>query len=400
MTGPLAGIRVLDLSRVLAGPFCSMMLADLGADVIKLERPDGGDDTRSWGPPWVGEQSHYFLSVNRNKRSLAVNLKEEDGRQISRELVGECDVLLENFRPGTAARLGMGYEDLKTVNPGLVYCSISGFGQDGPYRERAAYDAILQGMGGLMGITGPEGSEPIRVGVAVADIGAGMEAAFAISTALFERERSGEGQYIDVSMMDVQVSWMTYMAHYFFAGGQLPPRTASAHPSIVPYQSFPTSDGWINVTVGNDSLWRRFAPLVGIDPDDPAYATGSDRLENREPLVERIARVMKTRGRDEWLELLRERGVPAGPVYSLEDVLEDPQVHSRQMVRSVEHPEEGKIQILGIPVSFSRTPGDIRSAPPLLGEHTGQILEDLGYDRDRIRDLADRGIVTLPGGGQ
>ncbi len=375
-----------------------MMLADLGADVIKLERPDGGDDTRSWGPPWVGEQSHYFLSVNRNKRSLALNLKEDDGQRIARDLVRQCDVLLENFRPGTVARLGLDYPDLQQVHPALVYCSISGFGQDGPYRERAAYDAILQGMGGLMGITGPEGSEPIRVGVAVADIGAGMEAAFSICAALLERERSGRGQYIDVSMMDVQVSWMTYMAHYFFASGRLPPRRASAHPSIVPYQSFPTSDGWINVTVGNDSLWRQFAPLVGIDPGDPRYATGSDRVENRESLVQRITRVMKTRTRDEWLQLLQEHRVPCGPVYTLEDVFADPQVLHREMLRTVRHPEEGQIEALGVPVRFSRTPGDVRTPPPLLGEHTRQILEGLGYGEDRVRELARRGVVAFPEG--
>lgn len=374
-----------------------MMLADLGAEVIKVERPDGGDDTRSWGPPWVGDQSHYFLSINRNKRSVAINLKEDDGLRIARQLVGQSDVVLENFRPGTAERLGLGYEQVRAENPRIVYCSISGFGQDGPYRDRAAYDAIVQGMGGLMGITGPEGSEPIRVGVAVADIGAGMHAAFTIAAALLERERSDVGQHIDVSMLDVQVSWMTYMAHYYFASGVLPPRTASAHPSIVPYQSFPTSDGWVNVTVGNDALWRRFAPLVGVDPEDSRYATNADRIAHREELVGVISDAMKCRPRDEWMQLLEQHGVPCGPVYTLQDVFEDPQVLYRGMLQKVEHTREGEIDVLGIPVKLSRTDGRISTAPPLLGEHTVEILDELGYSDAAIRSLAEREVVTFPG---
>jgi len=390
-------VRVLDLSRVLAGPYCSMMLADLGAEVIKVERPDGGDDTRGWGPPWVGDQAHYFLSINRNKKSVALNLKDESGRRVAQDLAKQSDVVLENFRPGTVERLGMSYEELKERNPGLVYCSISGFGQDGPYRDRPAYDAILQGMGGLMGITGPEGSEPIRVGVAVADIGAGMQAAFSITAALFERQRSDRGQYIDVSMMDVQVSWMTYMAHYYFASGKLPPRTASAHPSIVPYQAFPVADGWLNVTVGNDALWGRFAPLVGIDPEDARYRTNSDRIENREELVKRISGVMQKRTRDEWTKILREHGIPCGPIYDLADIFRDEQVHHREMVQQVNHSVEGDIDVLGVPVQFSRTPGGIREAPPLLGEHTAEVLDEMGYTGEQITALADRGVVTFPG---
>ncbi len=394
MQGPLTGVRVLDLSRVLAGPYCSMMLADLGAEVIKVERPDTGDDTRSWGPPWVGDQAHYFLSINRNKKSLALNLKDDAGQRIGQELAAGSDVVLENFRPGTVERLGMSYDDLKKDNPGLVYCSISGFGQDGPYRDRPAYDAILQGMGGLMGITGPEGGEPIRVGVAVADIGAGMQAAFSIAAALVERHRSGQGQYIDVSMMDVQVSWMTYMAHYYFASGDLPPRTASAHPSIVPYQAFPVADGWLNVTVGNDALWRRFAPLVDVDPDDPRYATNSDRIENREELVERISQIMQTRSREQWMDTLRENGIPCGPIFNLAEIFQDEQVHHRRMIQQVTHSAEGDVDVLGVPVQLSRTPGGIRAAPPLLGEHTRDVLDDLGYADDDIADLLERGVVA------
>ena len=394
MSGPLEGVRVLDLSRVLTGPYCSMMLGDMGAEVIKVERPDGGDDTRGWGPPWVGEQSHYFLSINRNKRSLGLDLKAQGAREIARELVRRSDVVLENFRPGTAERLGLDYETLCDINPDIVYCSISGFGQDGPHRDRAAYDLIIQGMGGLMGVTGAEGSEPIRVGVAVADIGAGMYAAYAIASALFRRERTGEGEYIDVSMMDVQVSWMTYMAHYYFASGELPPRRASAHPSIVPYQSFPTADGWINITAGNDKLWAALAPLVGMDPAD--YPTNADRVENREAVVEGISAATVEKTRDEWLDILSRAGVPSGPVYTMRDLFEDPHVDHRRMRVPVVHPGEGEISVLGVPVKMRKNPGEIREAPPLLGGHTRAILSELGFEEAQIEALLEAGAVVAP----
>ncbi len=396
MSGPLDGVTVLDLSRVLTGPYCSMMLADMGAEVVKVERPDGGDDTRGWGPPWVGDESHYFLSVNRNKKSLTLNLKTEQGQKIAHQLVEKADVVLENFSPGTAERLGLDYDKVKELNSDIVYCSISGFGQDGPYRERPAYDLILQGMGGLMGVTGPEGEEPIRVGVAVADIGAGMYAAYAIAAALVERSESGQGQYIDVSMMDVQVSWMSYMAHYVFASGEIPVRRASGHPSIVPYQAFPTADGWINVTVGNDSLWQRFAPLVDIDPCDSKFATNSDRIEHRDELIELISNEMETRTTDEWMRILDEAKVPCGPVYDLKQVLSDPQVEHRDMIQKMQHTSEGEIDVLGIPVKLSRTEGQLRTAPPLLGEHNADILSDLGYKAQDIQELVNRGVITPP----
>jgi len=393
MSGPLNGFTVLDLSRVLTGPYCSMMLADMGADVIKVERPGSGDDTRQWGPPWLGGESSYFMSINRNKRSLSLDLKSVQGREIAVRLAARADVLLENFRPGTAERLGLGYSQLKAVNPRLVYCSISGFGQDGPYRDRTAYDLIAQGMGGLMGITGIEGEQPIRVGVAVSDIGAGMFAAYGILAALLERERSREGQQVDVSLLDGQVAWMTYMAHYYFATGNNPPKRASAHPSIVPYQAFRAQDGWVNIAVGNDALWAKFAPLLGIDPADPRFVTNADRVLNRDELVDLMEKRLAEKPVGEWVSTLVSAGIPCGPVYRLDEVFSDPQVIHREMVCEVEHPTAGDVRVTGVPVKLGRTAGAIRTPPPLLGQHSDEILGELGYSREEIKRLRESGVI-------
>lgn len=394
--GPLAGLVVLDLSRVLTGPYCSMMLADLGADVIKVEEPGKGDDTRGWGPPFVDGESAYFLAVNRNKRSLTVNLKDPRGVAIVRRLARTADVCLENFRPGTAERLGIGYPDLAEENPRLVYCAISGFGQTGPYRDRPGYDVILQGMGGLMGITGMPDGPPMRVGVAVADIGAGMFAAYAILAALYHRERTGEGQYIDVSMLDTQVAWMTYAAGNYFATGEPPRRMGVAHPNIVPYQAFCAGDGeWFNVAVGNDALWRKFVAALDIADwaGGPEYATNRGRVERRGALVARLEALFATAPAAHWLDRLGAAGIPCGPIYRMDQVFSDPQVRHREMEVTLDHPTAGRIRVTGVPVKLERTPGAVHSPPPVLGQHTDAILAALGYSAAEIAALRADGVV-------
>ena len=385
---PLEDLLVIDLTRALAGPFCTVMLSDLGARVIKVETPDGGDDTRGWGPPFVGTESAYFLSVNRNKESLALNLKDARGAAILRRLLARADVLVENFRPGTMDRFDLGYQALRPEFPRLVYVSISGFGQDGPFRERTAYDLILQGMGGLMGITGEEGGSPVKVGVAIADICAGMYAAFGILAALRVRERTGRGQLVDAALLDGQVSWLTYNAGFYFATGDDPGRLGSAHPTIVPYQAFRTKDGYLNVAVGSEAIWRRFCEI--IDPvltDDARYATNRDRVAHRKVLISHLQRIFETRPTAAWVEVLDGAGVPNGPILSLAQVFAHPQVRHRQMVAEMDHPTAGRIRQTGVPVKLSDTPGRLRTPPPTLGQHTNTILRELG--------ISDREIETL-----
>jgi len=391
---PLDDLLVVDLTRALAGPFCTVMLGDLGARVIKVETPDGGDDTRGWGPPFVGAESAYFLSVNRNKESLTLNIKDPRGREVLRQLLRRADVLVENFRPGVMDRLGLGYATLHEHLPRLIYAAISGFGQDGPYRERTAYDLILQGMGGVMGITGDEGGPPVKVGVAIADICAGMYAAYGILAALRVRERTGRGQLVDVALLDGQVSWLTYAAGYYFATGANPGRLGSAHPTIVPYQAFQTADGYLNVAVGSEAIWRRFAELV--DPallDDPRFATNRDRVAHRTALIERLQEVFLTRTTRQWTEALDAAGVPCGPILTVAEVFADPQVRHREMVQQVHHPTVGPLRQTGLPVKFSATPGRLRSAPPTLGQHTEAILRELGYDPASIARLREDRVV-------
>src|SRR6202790_1146007 len=303
-SGPLAGVRVLALSRILSGPFATMIFADLGADVIKLENPRTGDDTREWAPPYQGDQSAYFLSVNRNKRGVAVDLKTEQGREIALRLAERADVVVENFRPGTAGRLGLGYDALTARNPGLIYASISGFGQTGPYASEPGYDAIAQALGGLMSVTGETDGEPVRVGNSAADLAAAMWAAVGILSALHARNRTGRGDWIDVSLLDGQIAWLTYLAGGYFATGEVPRRYGSAHPSIVPYQALRTADGHLMVAVGNDTLWQRFAPLIGMPElvDDPRFATNPDRVVNRAALIPLVEAALATRGSAEWSE--------------------------------------------------------------------------------------------------
>jgi len=368
---PLDDLTVVDVSRALAGPYCTMMLADLGARVIKVETPGTGDDTRGWGPPFVGGESAYFMSVNRNKESLTLNLKDPRGRDLLWRLLERADVLVENFRPGTTDRLGVGYPAVHARLPRLVYCSISGFGQTGPYRERPAYDLIMQGMGGLMGITGEPEGEPMRVGVAITDICAGMFAAYGILAALRVRERTGQGQWVDAAMLDGQVAWMTYMAANYFATGENPPRAGSGHPNVVPYQPFPTRDGFVNIAVGNESLWQKFCEALELPiAGDPRFATNAARVAHRRDLLAILTPVFRERTTAAWVARLLASGVPAGPIYRMDELMADPQVLHREMVVRVEHARAGAVRVNGVPVKFSETPGDVRTPPPVLGEHT------------------------------
>jgi formyl-CoA transferase len=395
-TGPLAGVRVLDLSRVLAGPFCTMVLGDLGADVLKVEQPGRGDDTRAWGPPFAGSESAYYLSVNRNKRSIAVDFKPEAGRQVIRELAARSDVLIENFRPGTLERLGLGYDDLCVSNPRLIYCSISGFGYDGPGYDRPGLDVIVAAAGGLLGITGEEGRPPVKPGVALIDIATALYAASAINAALYARQASGAGQKIELSLLGVQIAALINIASSYLVGGETPRRWGSAHPAIVPYQAFEAADGYVVIGATNDALWQKFCPAVGLDhlAADPRLATNVQRVQHREEIVAAIAAAIKPLPRAEIDARLRAAGVPCAPVNDLADVFADPQVAHLGMVQDVPHPALGSVRLTGIPATFSATPPAIRRHPPLLGEHTIEVLRDLlGYDDATIRDLRASGVI-------
>ncbi len=392
----LEGIRVLDLTRALAGPFCTLMLGDYGADVIKIELPGLGDDTRHWGPPFIGEESAYFLSINRNKRSLTLNFKEPQAKEIFLRLAQRADVVVENFTPGVMSRFGLDYETVKGTNPKIIYCSISGFGQDGPYRNRPAYDQIMQGIGGIMSVTGGPDDDPQKVGIAIADIGAGMWAAFAILAAVRHRDQQGEGQYIDVSMMDAQVAWLTYQAGYFFANGEPPKRLGAAHPNLVPYQAFMCGDGkYLNVAVGSERIWQRFCQGMGLEDlhDSPDYATNGDRVRNRAALVPKLQELFLTQSSAEWVDALMPSGVPCGPINDLADVFSDPQLLHRQMYLEMPHPTLGSVKQTGIPIKFSQTPGGLDRPPPLLGEHTREILRELEYSESQIDEMAEKSVT-------
>jgi len=409
--GPLSHLRVLDLSRVLAGPWATQVLADLGAEVIKVERPDIGDESRAWGPPFLrdarGEEtgeSAYFLGTNRGKRSIAVDLSVPEGRAIVRRLAERSDVLVENFKVGALDRLGLGYDELSAANPGLVYCSITGFGQTGPYRARAGYDFLIQAMGGLMSVTGePDGAPgggPMKVGVAIADVLTGMYATTAVLAALAHRERSGRGQRVDLALLDVQVAMLANQAQSTLVTGRPPGRMGNAHPSIVPYQAFATRDGHIVLAVGNDGQFARFCEAAGR-PElsrDARFATNAARVRNRADLVALLAPVLAARTSRDWIAALEGAGVPGGPINDLAQVLADPQVRARGLRVEVPHPLAGTVPVVASPIRLSETPVD-HGTPPLLGQHTREVLvEVLGLDAAEVEALRERRVIGIAPG--
>lgn len=403
----LGHIRVLDLSRVLAGPWCSQNLADLGADVIKIERPGAGDDTRAWGPPYAKDaegnntsESAYYLAANRGKRSVTVDIASSEGQAILRELARDADVVLENYKVGQLKRYGLDYDSLKQLNPDIVYCSVTGFGQDGPYAHRAGYDFLIQGMGGLMSVTGERddlpGGGPQKAGVAITDLMTGMYATVAVLAALMHRDRTGEGQHIDMALLDTQVAMLANMGSNYLNSGKPPKRWGNAHANIVPYQTFACADGHIIVATGNDGQYQKLVE-AGNRPDlgaDPRFATNPLRVQNRDVLVPLLAEMVKTRSRDEWISQLEEVGVPCGPINDLADVFDNPQVKAREVAIEMDHPAAGKVKLVRSPMKMSATPAMADLPPPLLGQHTDEVLRDLlGRNDAEIAALRGKGVI-------
>ncbi len=393
---PLEGIKVLDMTRVLAGPYCTMLLSDMGADVVKIERPGAGDDTRAFGPPFVNGESTYFMSVNRNKRSLTLNLKEDKARDLLRQMLETVDVVVENFRPGTMESFGFGYEAVHAFNPKLVFCSISGYGHTGPDSKLPGYDLIVQGAGGVASLTGEPGGPPLKVGNSQGDVVAGMMAFQGILLALFARNQTGQGQKVDISMLDCQVAMLTYQAGAYFATGESPTRMGNQHPSITPYETFRCKDGYINLACGNDNMWRTFCKVVEHEewPEDPRFLTNADRVQHRVELSEVLEPVIMQKTQQEWIGLLRQSGLPCGPIQTVGQVCEDPQILAREMVVPLEHPTAGPIKVTGIPLKLSDTPGEVHSPPPTLGQHTAEVLQEwLKINAADVDALQQSGVV-------
>lgn len=399
----LEDIRILDITRALAGPYCTMMLGDLGADVIKVERPVSGDESRGWGPPFVGEpygpypgESAYFLAANRNKRSITVNIQSPQGQEIIRQLAGACDVLVENYRTGELDKFGLGYADLHRLHPKLIYCSISGYGRTGPYAERPGYDAILQAEGGMMSITGPAEGTPSRVGIPIIDITSGMFAASAILAALHARQKTGEGQLVDISLFDAHVALLANAASNYLVGGEPPRRLGNSHPNIVPYDSFPSRDGWFVMGAANQKQWETLCDMLER-PDlkaDPRFASNGLRVQNRAAVVEELNRIFVQRDADEWLEKFAAAGLPCGAINSLPQVFAHPQAAARDLILEAQHASAGTVRLTGFPYKLSDTPAEIRKPPPMLGEHTDEILTQLlGYSPADAAELKERKAI-------
>lgn len=392
---PLEGLVILDLSRVLAGPYASMMLGDFGANIIKIEPPEVGDDSRAFGP-FIGKESAYYMSLNRNKRSMTLNLKEPEAKELFKKMVEKADVVLENYRPGTMEKFGLGYEELKKINPKLIYAACSGFGHTGPYMDKPAYDIIVQAMGGIMSITGAENGEPTRVGASVGDIIAGLFTTIGLTMALYHRSMTGEGQKIDVGMLDCQVAVLENAISRYFVNGVAPTPLGNRHPSITPFESFTASDGHVIVGAGNDRLWDKLCTLIG-HPElikDPRFATNADRTKNEKELKVILDSVFKAKTINAWLQELEAAGVPCAPINTVDKIVNDPQVKAREMIVEVEHPIAGKLHVPGIPIKMSATPGAVEEPAPLLGEHTFEILHELlGLSEGEVKHLYDKNVL-------
>ncbi|PKB77064.1 MAG: formyl-CoA transferase [SAR202 cluster bacterium MP-SAtl-SRR3965592-G1] len=394
MAAALDKIKVVDLTRTLAGPFCTMLMGDMGAEVIKVEEPTGGDETRKW-TPFVNGESTQFLTFNRNKRSLSVNLKEREGLKIVQDLAADADVMIESFRAGTLDRLGLGYEAIKKTNPGVVYCSISGYGRTGPMADMPGYDLLIQAYSGLMSLTGdPEGS-PLRIGFSLVDLFTGMMAYGTILTALRQRDQTGKGQWVESALLDGQVAALSYHATGFMGTGVEPKRMGSGHPSLVPYQSFSASDGQFIIGCANQGLWERMCRAIGQDAmlDDPRYTTNTDRVEHRAECVGELSAVFAQKTTAHWVDLIVEAGVPCGPINTVADVVSNPQVLARNMIAEVDHPNIPNLKFPGSPLKLTDSPATIRRVPPMLGQHNEEILEEAGYSPEKIADLKERGVL-------
>ncbi|MFM8532251.1 MAG: CaiB/BaiF CoA transferase family protein [Acidimicrobiia bacterium] len=395
MAGPLAGLTIVDLTRVLSGPYCTMVLADLGARVIKVEQPGKGDDTRHWGPPFLGKESAYFLSINRNKESVTLDFKPAAGREVLERLLARADVFVENFRPGTIDRAGFGWDAVHARHPRLVYASIAGYGQTGPRRNEAGYDAVMQAEGGLMSVTGDPDRPGYRLGVAITDMVSGLYCAQGITAALLARERFGVGQRVDIGMLDTTAALLTYQAANWFANGKIPPRQGNRHATIAPYETFTTSDGDIVIAVGNDPTWQKFCPAIGL-PElaaDPRFTTNKDRMEHYHAMRRPIDAAFRTKTSAEWMEILNAAGVANGEVRNIGQMLTDPQLEARDMIKTLMHPTVGATRVIGAPIKLSEHESSVRTPPPVLGQHTDAVLSELGYDAAAIAALREKRVI-------